>query len=65
MSENLNFLTKAPAASTDASLLRAGPQLPDAREARNGHVASGQQTDVLVRQGWIVGEKRHLPGRHS
>ena len=21
--------------------------------------------DVLVRQGWIVGEKRHLPGRHS
>lgn len=44
MSENLNFLTKAPAASTDASLLRAGPQLPDAREARNGHVASGQQT---------------------
>ena len=46
MSENLNFLTKAPAASADASSLRAGSQLLDAREARNGHVVSGQQTVI-------------------
>ena len=46
MSENLTFLTKAPAASADASLLRAGSQLLGAREGRNGHVVSGQQTVI-------------------
>ena len=46
MSENPNFPTNAPAASADASLVRAGSQLLDAREARNSHVGSGQRTTI-------------------